>query len=104
MLIAEGIVTKSGLEKYTGKDGKPAESYRFSIENIDFLLDDNVDHATVPPVGKPVRAMLTRVWSAKKERHYWFVLGFQDYPAPPMTLAYPANGHVPAQQLAAAAS
>ena len=94
MLIAEGIVTKSGMESYVGKDGKKAENFRFALEGINFLLDEAVDQKKVPAVGQSCRAMVTRIWSQKNQREYWFVLGF--VPPPPLVAMYPpqlaANG------------
>jgi hypothetical protein len=79
MLIVEGYVTKSGLETWTNEEtGETGETFRFSVEGLGMIPDDSIDKASLPAVGQRVRAMVNRVWSSKKKREFFFVLGFEN--------------------------
>ena len=88
-LIWEGVVTKSGMEKWTDEKAKKSgETYRFSVENCNLILDKTLQPEEMPPVGQYVRAMVNRIYSAEKKREYWWLIGFA-----PMTPQVPqVNG------------
>ena len=79
MLILEGYVSKSGVEKWENPETKKSgESFKFAIEGMSLILDNSIDPADVPAVGSKVRAMVNRVFSPAKKKEYFFVLGFQN--------------------------
>ena len=79
MLLIEGYVTKCGLEPWTNKEtGETGESFRFSVKGLGMIPDDSMNREELPGVGTRVRAMVHRVWSSKKNREYFFVLGFEN--------------------------
>lgn len=76
MLEITGVVTKNGMEKWTNEEtGETGESFRFAIEGLGMIPDDAVNRAELPPVGQKTTVMVNRLWSSRKKREFFFVLG-----------------------------
>jgi len=77
MLSVCGHVSRSqfGVNRETGE---VTNYFEFNIEGMPLMLGDSLTPEMMPRAGESVVAVVNRVWSNKKSKEFYIILGFSD--------------------------